>query len=474
MPNRMGKVTHIHFIGIGGVGMSGIAEVLHTEGYEVSGSDSTQTAITERLKGLGIHVYHNHAAENIDNADVVVYSSAIHADNPEMQAAKQKRVALVPRAQMLAELMRFRYGIAVAGTHGKTTTTSLLASVFAQAGCDPTFVIGGKLNSADAHAQLGKGRYLIAEADESDASFLFLKPVISVVTNIDRDHMQTYHGDFETLRKTFLNFIHQVPFYGVVVLCIDDPVIAELIPEINRPVITYGFSDEADVRATHYQQDGLSCRFECHIRGQSHLIHLNIPGRHNALNALATIAIATEEDVPMEHVQKALSTFEGIGRRFQSRMIRLPDSEVMLIDDYGHHPKEIQATMQTIREGWPDDRLVLVFQPHRYTRTIELFDDFAQVLSKADVLVLLEVYPAGEKPIKGADARDLIRAIRSRSNVDAMLVSDTAELPAILNQLCKTGDKVVMQGAGNIGQLCWKLWDDYAIHSQEPSKRQGE
>lgn len=460
------KVRHIHFIGIGGVGMSGIAEVLRNQGFIVSGSDNAQSGVTQRLESLGITVYIGHAAEHVAGADVVVYSSAVAPDNPEMMEAKAQRITIVPRAQMLAELMRFRYGIAIAGTHGKTTTTSLIASVFAHAGLDPTFVIGGLLNSAGCNAKLGEGKYLIAEADESDASFILLHPMIAVVTNIDQDHMATYKGDVELLKQAFLNFMHQVPFYGAVVLCIDDSINRSILPEITRPVITYGFSEDADIHITSYQQHELSCSFEVMIEELSYFIHLNMPGRHNALNACAAIAVGREERIPMEQIGEALQKFSGVGRRFQTKRIQLPACSVTLIDDYGHHPNEILAIMNTIREGWPTSRLVMVFQPHRYSRTHDCFDQFAEILSQADELILLEVYSAGEAVIPGATSAELIRAIRQRSHLEPILISDHNSLSTVLSKVCKEGDLVVMQGAGSIGRLSTALIEQFGQDSE--------
>ncbi len=463
----MRRVKTIHFIGIGGVGMCGIAEVLHNQGFKVSGSDLSSSPATRRLQDLGVTMYQGHDASHVQGVDVIVYSSAITESNPEMAAAKKERITLVPRAQMLAELMRFRYGIAVAGTHGKTTTTSLISSVFAHASLDPTYIIGGKLTSAGHNAKLGQGPYLIAEADESDASFLYLHPMVTIVTNIDEDHMGTYENDFETLKQTFLNFIHQVPFYGLVVLCIDDPIIQELLPKINRPIVSYGFSEDADIRIQHYQQQGLQCRFDCVIDGQSHAVCLNIAGRHNALNAAASIAVAREEGIEMSNIQQALLQFGGIGRRFQNYDITIKEKSLALIDDYGHHPREVAATVNTIREGWPEKRLVLIFQPHRYTRTRDLFDDFAAILSKADELILLDVYAAGEKPIKGANSADLIRAIRARSDLEPILIKEHDELPEILARVCQDDDIILMQGAGNISTLAQDIVSEFGSPESE-------
>ncbi len=463
------KVKHIHFIGIGGVGMSGIAEVLHNQGFTITGSDLAQGAVTQRMQGMGITCYLGHDEAHVKGADVVVYSSAVSADNPEMLAAKAQRITIVPRAQMLAELMRFRFGIAVAGTHGKTTTTSLIASVFAHAGLDPTFVIGGLLNSAGCNAKLGESKYLIAEADESDASFILLHPIIAVVTNIDQDHMSTYKGDVDQLKQAFLNFMHQVPFYGAVVICIDDPVNRSILRDISRPVVTYGFSEDADIRITQYHQHELTCSFEALIQGQSHLFHLNIPGRHNALNACAAIAVAREEGIAIDKIGQALQKFGGVGRRFQSSRVNLPSCTVTMIDDYGHHPNEILAIMNTVREGWPKARLVMVFQPHRYTRTHDLFDQFAEVLSRADELLLLEVYPAGEQPIAGATSNELIRAIRQRSHIEPILITDQSSLVSVLDKVCKGDELVVMQGAGSIGRLASSILEQHG--EQEQVKR---
>lgn len=452
--NRMKPKRRIHFIGIGGVGMSGIAHVLRREGYEVSGSDQQASAMTASLAQLGITIFIGHDAAHVDGANVVVYTSAVDENNPEMLAAREAGLPLIPRAQMLAELMRFRYGIAIAGTHGKTTTTSLITSVFAAANLDPTYVIGGKLNSAQSNAQLGSGEYLIAEADESDASFLYLHPMLVVVTNIDADHMKTYHGDFAELENAFIEFIHTVPFYGCAVLCIDDPIISKLLPRIHRPIVTYGFDEKADLRVQHYRVDGYSGHFECTIGGQSYAIRLNMPGRHNALNALATIAIARHEGIDMATIQDALSKFGGVGRRFQRYPIHLKkDIKVTLVDDYGHHPTELRATIATARETWPNKRLLMVFQPHRYTRTHDLFDDFVSVLCLCDQVLLLDVYSAGEPAIPGADSRDLMRAIRAKGTLEPIFIPSIAEVIATLETVCEADDIVMMQGAGNIGAL---------------------
>ncbi len=456
----MGRIHCIHFIGIGGVGMGGIAEVMLNLGYQVSGSDLQENAVTRRLGELGATVNLGHMAENIKDCDVVVISSAVKADNPEVVAAHAQRIPVVPRAEMLAELMRFRYGIAVAGTHGKTTTTSLIASVLAEGGVDPTFVIGGRLNSAGTHARLGEGRYLVAEADESDASFMHLQPMMAVVTNIDADHMETYEGDFQKLRQTFIEFLHHLPFYGLAVLCIDDPEVRNILPDITRPVTTYGLSDEADIYAVGLRQEGHRTFFQVRRRHHPEVldITLNMPGYHNVLNALAAIAVAHEIGIDDAAIKRALENFEGIGRRFQiNGEYRTAVGHVLHVDDYGHHPSEVAATIKAIRQGWPERRLVVAFQPHRYSRTRDLFEDFARVLSEVDVLVLLEVYPAGETPIAGADGRTLARAIRTRGQVDPVFVEQIEELPATLKGLLQDNDVLLTLGAGNIGAAAAKL-----------------
>lgn len=455
-PNSMGRMRRIHFVGIGGAGMSGIAEVMINLGYEVSGSDQRESGVTLRLARLGAKICLGHLAEQVQDVDAVVISSAVKESNPEVAAARELRIPVVPRAEMLAEIMRFHYGIAVAGTHGKTTTTSLVTSILAEAGLDPTFVIGGRLNSAGANARLGEGEYLVAEADESDASFLYLQPMLAVVTNIDADHMTTYGGDFNRLRGTFLEFLHHLPFYGMAVLCIDDEEIQGLLPEITRPISTYGFSEGADVRATGVSQEGLKTHFTVHAAALDEPVKvtLNLPGSHNVLNALAAIAVALELNVDSHSIQHALDSFEGIGRRFQTRGdCQIDGKRVMLVDDYAHHPSEVAATLQAVRDGWPERRLVLAFQPHRYTRTQEQFDDFVQVLSKVDLLVLTEVYAAGEEPILGATSRDLSRAIRTRGQVDPIFLEPVEDLPALLKDLLRDGDIVLTLGAGSIGAI---------------------
>ncbi|OOZ37290.1 UDP-N-acetylmuramate--L-alanine ligase [Solemya velesiana gill symbiont] len=454
----MGRIRQIHFVGIGGAGMNGIAQVMLNLGYQISGSDLKESAATRRLQEQGAKIKIGHRAENITGCDAVVISSAVSESNPEVAAAREQRIPVVPRAEMLAEIMRFNYGIAVAGTHGKTTTTSLVASLLGEGGLDPTFVIGGKLNSAGTYARLGKGDYLVAEADESDASFLYLQPMLSIVTNVDADHMATYGGDFERLRQTFIEFLHHLPFYGLAVICIDDEHARDLLPEITRQVITYGTSEDADFRATEIHQVGLRTRFRVTSDGDDFEVTLNMPGRHNVLNALAAIAVARELGVEIDAIQKALEGFQGIGRRFQASECRLPDGrEVLLVDDYGHHPREVAATLAAVREGWPERRIVLAFQPHRYTRTQEQFDDFVQVLSKPDLLVLAEVYAAGEAPIAGAEGRDLSRAIRTRGQVEPVFVDPMSELPEVLSGLVRDGDIVLTLGAGDIGAIAATL-----------------
>jgi len=459
-PQGMGRVRRVHFVGIGGAGMSGIAEVLHNLGYNVSGSDARGSAVTRRLEDMGIRVFIGHDASHVTDCDAVVVSTAIPAENPEIVAARERRIPVVPRAEMLAELMRFRFGIGVAGTHGKTTTTSLTASLLAEGGLDPTFVIGGQLNSAASHAQLGSGYYLVAEADESDASFLYLQPSMAVVTNIDADHLPTYEGDFERLRQTFIDYLHHLPFYGLAVLCIDDPQVCSILDEVTRPVITYGIDSPADVRASELRQEGLRTHFLVQRPGHAEAlpVTLNLPGRHNVQNALAAIAIATELGVADEAIQRALAEFQGIGRRFHlAGELSVPAGRVLLVDDYAHHPREIAPTLAAARGCWPDRRLVVVFQPHRYTRTHDLFDDFIDVLSGVDVLVLCEVYAAGEAPISGADGRALARGIRARGLVDPVFVADLAKLPEVLGDILQDGDILMTLGAGDIGAASARL-----------------
>jgi len=459
-PVTMRRIRRIHCVGIGGSGMSGIAEVLLNLGYQVSGSDLRTGTVTARLSKLGAHVRQGHAAEYISDADVVVVSSAVSADNPEVQAARAARIPVVPRAEMLAELMRFRYGIAVAGTHGKTTTTSLIASLLAEAGLDPTFVIGGRLNSAGANARLGTGRYLVAEADESDASFLYLQPMVAVVTNIDADHLSTYGNDFDRLRDAFVEFLHHLPFYGLAVLCLDDPEVRAVLPRVGRPLLTYGTHTDCAVRAEGIVQDGMRTRFNVQLPDVAMplAVTLNLPGRHSVLNALAAIAVAHELGVPAATIQRGLARFQGIGRRFQQRgELAIAGGRVLLLDDYGHHPREVAAVLAAIRGGWPGRRLVLTFQPHRYTRTRDLFAAFVEVLSQADVLVLTEVYPAGEQPIAGADGRTLCRAIQARGQITPVFVERALEAPTALPALLADGDILLFMGAGDIGAVAAQL-----------------
>lgn len=456
---EMRRIRRIHFIGIGGAGMSGIAEVLLNQGYEISGSDLKASSVTERLKDLGARICIGHSADNIAGVDVVVNSSAVGESNPEMIAARDNRVPVVRRAEMLAELMRYRHGIAVAGTHGKTTTTSLMASVLAAADRDPTFIIGGLVNSAGSNAQLGQSRYLVAEADESDASFLHLQPMVAIVTNIDADHMDTYGGDFSRLKQTFVEFMHNLPFYGLAVVCGDDPVVQEIIPELSRAVTTYGFGEDSDVRAVNIQQDKMFSQFDVLQRDAEPLtVRLNIPGQHNILNALAVIAVARDEGISDEAIASGLANFAGVGRRFQVYgNYPVGDGQAMLVDDYGHHPREVAATIKAIRDGWPERRLVMVYQPHRYTRTRDLYEDFVDVLSAVDALVLLEVYSAGEEPIPGADGRHLCRTIRTRGQVDPIFVEGVDGVPAVVRDMIQPGDIVITQGAGNVGALAQEL-----------------
>ncbi len=457
---EMGRIKHIHFVGVGGVGMAGIAEVLLSEGYQVSGSDLAEGALTKRLRSLGAEIFIGHDANNVKDADVLVRSSAVDMENPEFAAAKKNHIPIVQRAEMLGELMRFRYGIAIAGTHGKTTTTSLVTSIFAEEGLDPTFVIGGRLNSLGTNAGLGSGKYLVAEADESDASFLYLKPMISVVTNIDADHMGTYHNDFAELRRAFVEFLHNLPFYGLAVLCTDDPVVSETVTLIHRAIISYGLNADATFRATDITQTGTVTHFTVQRPQLAPLrITLNLPGKHNVLNALAAIAVATELKISDHAIVSALEKFAGIGRRFQmyDNIPLAAGGTVTLIDDYGHHPREVDVTFQAARESWPQRRIVMVFQPHRYTRTHDLFNDFCTVLSKPDGLVLLDVYSAGEPYIEGADGKALAKAIHAGGRDNIVFVERHEALPTILQNYLKDGDVLLMQGAGNIGTLASNL-----------------
>jgi UDP-N-acetylmuramate--alanine ligase len=457
---EMRRIGCIHFIGIGGAGMSGIAEVLLNQGYQVTGSDLRESATTRRLEGLGAKVFIGHKEDNVVGADVVVNSTAVDSHNPEMMGAREKRIPIVRRAEMLGELMRYRHGIAVAGTHGKTTTTSLLASVLAAGDRDPTFVIGGLVNSTGSNAKLGGSRYLVAEADESDASFLHLQPMVAIVTNIDADHMDTYDGDFSKVKKTFVEFLHNLPFYGLAVVCGDDEVVQEIIPDISRPVLTYGFDEGNDFQAYDVKQDGMRSRFKVKRPGieKDLTITINMPGLHNVLNATATIAVATDEGLDDTAIQNGLSNFQGVGRRFQVYgEYPVAGGGAMLVDDYGHHPREVAATIRAVRDGWPERRLLMVYQPHRYTRTRDLYEDFVDVLSQVDSLVLLEVYAAGEDPITGADSRHLCRSIRNRGNVDPIFVEGIDGVPEVIKDIVKPGDIVITQGAGNVGLLSVEL-----------------
>lgn len=471
------KVKNIHFIGIGGAGMSGIAEVLINLDFQVSGSDLACNATTKRLAGFGATVYQGHATENLKNADVVVVSSAVNEANPEVIAARAKNIPVVPRALMLAELMRFRQGIAVAGTHGKTTTTSLIASILNEAGMDPTFVIGGKLEAASANARLGSGEYIVAEADESDASFLHLTPVMAVVTNIDQDHMDTYEHSFEKLKSAFVEFLQQLPFWGMAVLCIDDPNIREILPRITKPIMTYGMSEDARIRAKNVRADNGQMNFTVErINGVTTTfdVTLNLPGNHYVLNALAAIAIASELNVSDAAIIKALAEFKGVGRRFERYgEIAINHTDVKtggsftLIDDYGHHPVEIQAVIAAARGAFPDRRLLMAFQPHRYTRTRDCFEDFVRVLSTVDAVLLTEVYSAGETPIVAADTRSLIRSIRLAGKLEPQFVESTDALPAAILSVVKAGDVVIVMGAGSIGQVAAKTKEQATAQNKE-------
>jgi len=464
MNDRMRRIHRIHLVGIGGSGMGGIAEVLLNLGYEVQGSDLKANAVTQRLERLGAKIFLGHAAEYLGQADVVVVSSAVNRANPEVAAAIARRVPVVPRAEMLGELMRFRYSIAVAGTHGKTTTTSLVASVLAEGGLDPTFVIGGRLKSADSNARLGAGRYLVAEADESDASFMHLQPMMAVVTNIDTDHLGTHDGDFARLKQSFVDFLHNLPFYGLAVLCADDRQVQSIQGSVGRPFVTYGFAATADVRAVGMQRSGLQSRFQAFREGHPPLdLTINLPGRHNVLNSLAAVAVATELDVADGAIQKALANFQGIDRRLQQLgEIHWPGGSALLVDDYAHHPTEVTATLDAVRQAWPSRRLVVAFQPHRYTRTRDLVDDFGKVLSECDVLLVTEVYAAGEAPIAGADGRAICRAVRTRGLIEPVFVERVDNLGESLRSMLRDGDLVLTMGAGNIGAIAQDLKSRFA------------
>jgi UDP-N-acetylmuramate--alanine ligase len=450
------KVRHIHFVGIGGSGMSGIAEVLLNLGYEVSGSDVAESPLTRRLAGLGARIHPTHASAHVAGADAVVISSAVVASNPEVTAARAARIPVVPRALMLAELMRLKRGIAIAGTHGKTTTTSLVASVLAEGGLDPTFVIGGRLEAAGSNARLGTGEFIVVEADESDASFLHLQPVVAVVTNIDADHMDTYAHDFARLKQSFVQFLQNLPFYGSAILCVDDPNVREILPFVSKPLVTYGFAPEAMLRAEHVEHAAGAMRFTVAREKRAALeVTLNLPGLHNVQNALAAIAVATELALPDAAIRKALAEFHGVGRRFQRHgEVALPGGgRFTLIDDYGHHPAETAATLEAARGAFPGRRVVLAFQPHRYTRTRDLFEDFVRVLSSADALLLAEVYPAGEEPIVAADGRSLARAVRVAGRVEPVFVERIDALAAAILRVARDGDVVITMGAGSIGSV---------------------
>ncbi len=463
--NRRKRMQRLHFVGIGGSGMSGIAEVYLNLGYHVSGCDARENKATRRLRELGAEIFIGHDEGHVKESDVLVVSSAIKKDNTELLAAHRQRLPVVPRAEMLGELMRYRYGIAVAGTHGKTTTTSLIAHLLAVAGLDPTFVIGGILNSAGTNARLGAGEFLVAEADESDASFLYLNAMISIVTNIDADHLSTYEGEFERLKETFIEFLHHLPFYGAAILCVDDEEIRRILPAITRTIVTYGVEHKADFMALNIRQSGHVTEFDVQVPGGADLIpaRLHMPGLHNVQNALAAVAVAFELGIDAEKIQQGLDSFQGIGRRFQEHgEILAPGGRALLVDDYAHHPREIRATMDGARQGWPDRRLVVVFQPHRYSRTRDLFDDFVQVLSAADVLVLSEVYPAGEQPIHGADSHAMARAIRARGKIDPILVNQIEDLGSTLEGVVREQDLVLTMGAGNIGTVSAELPEYFA------------
>ncbi|MFT5319874.1 MAG: UDP-N-acetylmuramate--alanine ligase [Pseudohongiellaceae bacterium] len=457
---EMRRIRRLHFIGIGGAGMSGIAEVLLNQGYQITGSDIANSPVTERLESLGVSIFIGHKAVNVEGANVVVVSTAIDHANEEIVEATNLRIPIIRRAEMLAELMRYRHSIVIAGTHGKTTTTSLMATLLAQGNLDPTYVIGGILNGAGTNAKLGDSHIMVAEADESDASFLHLQPMVAIVTNIDEDHMVTYDGDFEKLKQTFIDFIHNLPFYGLAVLCVDDPVIQELLPKISRPVLTYGQSDFADFQITDVEQKGNISRFKLErpAPAKSLDLTLNMPGIHNVLNATAAIAVATDEGISDEDIVTGLAGFSGVGRRFDIKEpLIIENGEVMLVDDYGHHPTEVAANIKAIRTGWPEKRLVMIYQPHRYSRTHDLYDAFVDVLSEVDLLLLLDVYSAGEAPIRGADSRSLCRSIRQRGQIDPVFVKDQSEIRSVLKDLLINDDILITQGAGSIGILSKEL-----------------
>jgi len=456
----MRRIRRVHFVGIAGAGMSGIAEVLVNQEFEVSGSDLAENRTTRHLRGLGVTVFRGHDACQVEGADVLVMSSAVSGDNPEVQAARELRIPVVPRAEMLAELMRFRRGIAVAGTHGKTTTTSLTTSLLAEAGMDPTFVIGGLLNAWGSNARLGTGKYLVAEADESDGSFLLLQPVVALVTNIDRDHLESYDNSFDNLKKAFLEFLHHLPFYGAAVLCLDDENVAEMIPSVTRAVVTYGISEAADIRGSDIRQEGRMMHFMVHLPNepQTLAVSLNLPGEHNVRNALGAIAVAWELGMDIPAVTGSLSEFKGVGRRFaEVGCFDLAGREVMVVEDYGHHPSELSATINAARNGWPERRIVAVFQPHRFSRTSDLFDEFSQVLADSDALVLTDIYPAGEKPIDGVDSGALCQSMRARGRVNPVRISNVYDLRVELPSMLESGDLVLLLGAGSIGQVAQEI-----------------
>ncbi|MEM7465728.1 MAG: UDP-N-acetylmuramate--L-alanine ligase [Pseudomonadota bacterium] len=471
----MHQVESIHFVGIGGAGMSGIAEVFRNLGYGITGSDLNRNAMTNHLESIGVEINYEHVASNVEKANVVVYSSAVDESNAEIIAAREARIPVVPRAEMLVELMRFRRGIAVAGTHGKTTTTSLIASVMAEGGLDPTFVIGGLVHSVNSHARLGSGNYLVCEADESDASFLMLNPLMAVLTNIDADHMDTYDGDFAKLRESFVTFFRRLPFYGVAIACIDDPNVRDILPEITTRVLTYGLDPDADIQACNISADGQRCHFNVRINAANteFPVTLNMPGRHNVQNSLAAIAVATELGLDQGATARALANFLGVSRRCQylGETI-LQGKRVSVIDDYGHHPREISATCAAVREAWPNRRLVVAFQPHRYSRTRDLFEDFVEALSSADVLVMLEIYSAGEAPIAGADSRALCRALRTRSKVDPIFAPGHEEMFEIISDISQEQDLVLVLGAGNIAKVVEKF--AFGSHATDVNRQGGQ
>jgi UDP-N-acetylmuramate--alanine ligase len=456
----MRRIRRVHFVGVGGVGMNGIAEVLFNQGFEVSGSDLQESRATRHLQKLGVSVFIGHDAALVDDVDVLVVSTAVPATNPEVVAAREARIPVVPRAEMLAELMRFKRGIAVAGTHGKTTTTSLVASLLAEADMDPTFVIGGVVNAWGSNARLGQGEYLLAEADESDGSFLLLQPTIALITNIDRDHLESYENSFENLKKAFLEFLHHLPFYGAAILCIDDPEVSALVPQVSRAVVTFGLSESADIRATNIRQHGRNMSFSVQLPQPSKpvAVTINLPGLHNVRNALGAIAVAWEIGLEVDAVVDCLREFKGVGRRFaEIGELKFDNGCVRAIEDYGHHPSELEATIAAAREGWPDKRIVAVFQPHRFTRTADLFDEFSRVLSETDIVVLTDIYSAGEASIEGIDSAALCHSIRARGKVDPVLIPDVTELTAALPALLQDGDLVLLMGAGSIGQVAQEL-----------------